>query len=869
MSRSVAWRRTCNDLVNWRQTEALNATMYILRETGPTGFLLQEEGESKPYKAYLGDPHTCTCPQFKKDRDLCKHICWLLLKKFRVPQNDSITWQLGLVEREINGILHGFAAKQQRQQPQGPRWQRAQSGNSEGKESGREALQQRPIGDDDVCPICQDELLSKHLPVTYCKFGCGNSIHIKCMKVWADHQKSSGDTVIKCPFCREDFGPFELLKQESRNAIGAPQGGRMDRHLGTDCQSCHISPIEGKCYRCRVCTNFHLCQTCFNTATHTQHPFEYRHKRNQHWKAAQRMYGAVLPQAVAESLANREISENDYDLLMQLDSNTSTQQSDIPESVVNSFPLEKVRENGPLLAPGMQCRVCLRGYQVGQFVRKLPRCKHKFHRDCIDNWLLHSHSTCPVDGHSVWDPHSDQIDDTEQRTRAPRQAKENGQTSRKELVLEVPGIGIVRQTEETAARESALRGFGRRLPGTQPQLKQSRGSSSDSKNVIPLRSSFTLSGVSFGNSSEGASGGSETTPVEDLPGNRLLGRAQARRSTLNKKLAVRSQRPKQKESRTQQEINGAQFDIHSMPVVPQEQHIDDVLGPMTPTQRTIMNHLAMLHTPDEDEILGDINPSTPQRVHCMRTSMLSSTDMRSPFVRDLPPLIESEQEHETPDYPTIGECDQETASLNSSISLNQHRYRHTNRQPEMEAQTDTVVTTSVRSTPEIRSCTGSQRSLTNGAVTPYGETVGGSEVSEGQTSIRSRGRQADIEYMLSFISEDRGHSAATGSNRSNRSRSRDRVESASTSSTITEEESAIRKRLQHYKDLYVGNSPDGQSPVDAVTRGRPPRNPRRQFGEHLALRQTKSRKKMEHRRQNNDLALEGNAFGNLTLRDLI
>jgi E3 ubiquitin-protein ligase ZSWIM2 len=50
--------------------------------------------------------------------------------------------------------------------------------------------------------------------------GCGNSIHIKCMKVYAEHQKSTGDTTIKCPFCREDFGPIELLKQESRNAMG-------------------------------------------------------------------------------------------------------------------------------------------------------------------------------------------------------------------------------------------------------------------------------------------------------------------------------------------------------------------------------------------------------------------------------------------------------------------------------------------------------------------------------------------------------------------------------------------------------------------------------------------------------------------------
>ena len=69
------------------------------------------------------------------------------------------------------------------------------------------------------------------------------------MKVYAEHQKSTGDTTIKCPFCREDFGPIELLKQESRNAMGVQPGGRMDRHLGSSCQSCHVSPIEGKCYR--------------------------------------------------------------------------------------------------------------------------------------------------------------------------------------------------------------------------------------------------------------------------------------------------------------------------------------------------------------------------------------------------------------------------------------------------------------------------------------------------------------------------------------------------------------------------------------------------------------------------------------------
>lgn len=102
------------------------------------------------------------------------------------------------------------------------------------------------------------------------------------MKVWAEHQKSQGETVVKCPFCREDFGPFEMLKYENRNAEGGQQGGRMDRHLGTTCRSCRASPIEGKCYRCSSCTDFHLCQSCFNSPIHTQHAFQYRHVSTVH-----------------------------------------------------------------------------------------------------------------------------------------------------------------------------------------------------------------------------------------------------------------------------------------------------------------------------------------------------------------------------------------------------------------------------------------------------------------------------------------------------------------------------------------------------------------------------------------------------------
>jgi E3 ubiquitin-protein ligase ZSWIM2 len=132
--------------------------------------------------------------------------------------------------------------------------------------------------------------------------------------------------------------------------------------------------------------------------------------------------------AVAQNLAQREISEEDYDLLIQLDgsnnqnssgnnsnSNGTSSYSQIPEKVIKSWPSERIRENSLLLNPGYQCRICLRPYQTSQILRKLPNCKHKFHLECIDNWLLHSHPTCPIDGQIVWDPLTAQLEKEEKK----------------------------------------------------------------------------------------------------------------------------------------------------------------------------------------------------------------------------------------------------------------------------------------------------------------------------------------------------------------------------------------------------------------------------------------------------------------------
>ena len=107
------------------------------------------------------------------------------------------------------------------------------------------------------------------------RFGCGNNVHIKCMKVWADHQKTNGETTVKCPLCREEFCSFELLEQEYRNN-GLFKTEKQDLHYGLVCKSCNSTPISGKCYKCTSCNEFYLCQPCFNTDFHREHGFLFR-----------------------------------------------------------------------------------------------------------------------------------------------------------------------------------------------------------------------------------------------------------------------------------------------------------------------------------------------------------------------------------------------------------------------------------------------------------------------------------------------------------------------------------------------------------------------------------------------------------------
>jgi len=46
-------------------------------------------------------------------------------------------------------------------------------------------------------------------------------------------------------------------------------------------------------------------------------------------------------------------------------------------------------------AAGGDCAVCLEAFEPGDRCRRLPRCEHSFHAECVDSWLRKS-GACPV-----------------------------------------------------------------------------------------------------------------------------------------------------------------------------------------------------------------------------------------------------------------------------------------------------------------------------------------------------------------------------------------------------------------------------------------------------------------------------------------
>ncbi|XP_065191220.1 uncharacterized protein LOC135822392 [Sycon ciliatum] len=99
-----------------------------------------------------------------------------------------------------------------------------------------------------------------------------------------------------------------------------------------------------------------------------------------------------------EVLQHRDISPEDYELLLQLDASVARKTAS--SDVVQQLPTFQYSGDGGMTvtaAAAAQCSVCMDSYTPDSVLARLP-CGHEFHKECIERWLLNSSPNCPLDG---------------------------------------------------------------------------------------------------------------------------------------------------------------------------------------------------------------------------------------------------------------------------------------------------------------------------------------------------------------------------------------------------------------------------------------------------------------------------------------
>ena len=345
--------------------EAMAARLFMVSEIGPTQFLIKGEDSPAKFKVTIGEEQTCSgCTKkaiaaamaaaggaansgAKILPDLCVHIYFVMLKVLRLSRDNALVWQLSLLDTEISNIL---SSRYQRMEERAARRRMAVAAAGGGNAAAASAssaatagsstaaaaslklpgparVAKRDIDPDDVCPICQDELIDPFseagillrsqpsappmLNLVFCQFGCGQQLHAKCMRVWAEHQLASGGSTAKplaCPMCRAQWGgpdgPGQLtneqivreIKMQEYAILPPPAAAATDDEAANDASSTALVPraaarsslaarssssssklgvkcggcrkvlllSEGRFMRCVHCADgYDLCRVCF------------------------------------------------------------------------------------------------------------------------------------------------------------------------------------------------------------------------------------------------------------------------------------------------------------------------------------------------------------------------------------------------------------------------------------------------------------------------------------------------------------------------------------------------------------------------------------------------------------------------------
>ena len=377
--------------------------MFLVQDLGPTQFLIAVEGDAAKFKVSLGSLVTCSCKvhlyRYNHLLSLCSccpldsclqsrskpclHSLFVMHKVFRVPTDNPLCWQHALIDPEIEKLIRGRFNSDVYVN------HRRKASDTAASDAPSE-MSQKEIAEDDSCPICMESLLNCGQPLDWCRAGCGNSLHEECLRVWAQHKRSTGEDN-SCPLCRCKWRDKPKVSSAAASAARAIFTGS---HPRTKCMVCKAAPIAGIRYRCVTCVDYDMCSGCFAGPRHREHPFVQRESPAHDWQAAARPSEvAAALAAVALDLQGRDLSPADYDMLLSLDNPASRA---LHSHLVSSLPDAPPHAHAASHSLCVFCETAVHGSSAAAAAnpKKLP-CNRLCHVQCAESAVAHGELSCP------------------------------------------------------------------------------------------------------------------------------------------------------------------------------------------------------------------------------------------------------------------------------------------------------------------------------------------------------------------------------------------------------------------------------------------------------------------------------------------
>jgi len=207
-----------------RIERALHQRLYLLAMTKSSNESISREYKvlgqtANVYTVVITHIPSCTCPDYAKGH-LCKHIIFVLHRVLKVNRNSPLLYQQALLTNELNEIF--TKADEQNndlsilaEQPIREAYH-AKTGDPDVILTAKN-VEQKPITNDDECPICYESMLNEKDNIIFCSTSCGNNIHKNCFEKWRQAKLSMSESVT-CPFCRIEWKTVIEKTKHNSNA---------------------------------------------------------------------------------------------------------------------------------------------------------------------------------------------------------------------------------------------------------------------------------------------------------------------------------------------------------------------------------------------------------------------------------------------------------------------------------------------------------------------------------------------------------------------------------------------------------------------------------------------------------------------------